>query len=164
MATVRTSASPVAAARVVRLAVVSAGRPAIARHVIAVDPGEDSGEEEKDAVHDTQREAGLEHCAGLVGIDFETVAAEGAENAKVDVVGRAGGDVGAVGAGDEAEVVDTCDECANEAWESKSHGQLELHLQSGASREDKGKVGQPYRDQSARRIWHWRCSCGRGTA
>lgn len=114
MATVRTSASPVAAARVVRLAVVSAGRPAIARHVVAVDPGKDGGEEEKDAIHDAEGEAGLEHGAGLVGIDFETIAAEGAENAKVDVVGGAGGDVGAVGAGDEAEVVDTCDECANE--------------------------------------------------
>lgn len=83
--------------------------------MVAVDPGEHGGEEEEDAVHDTECEAGLEHGAGLVGVDFETISAKGAKNAKVDVVGRAGGDVGAVGAGDEAEVVDTCDECANEA-------------------------------------------------
>lgn len=117
MATMRAPASPVAAARVVRLAVVSTRRSAIARHVVAVNPGEDGSEEEKDAVHDSECEAGLEHGAGLVGIDFEAIAAKRAEDAKVDVVGRAGGDVCAVGAGDEAEVVDTCDECANEAWE-----------------------------------------------
>lgn len=115
MTTMRAPASPVAAARVVRLAVVSARRPAIARHVVAVDPGQDGSEEEENAVHDAECEAGLEHCAGLVGINFEAIAAEGAEDAKVDVVGRAGGNVGAVGASYKAEVVDTCNECANEA-------------------------------------------------
>lgn len=129
--------------------------------MVAVNPGKDGREEEKDAVHDAEREAGLEHCASLVGIDFEAIAAEGAENAKVNVVGRTGGDVGAVGAGDEAEVVNTCDECANEtcgkgdSWSASSF--------TVAQQEEQGEiVGEPYRDQSAQRILHWRYSCGRG--
>lgn len=102
MATMRAPAPPVAAARVVRLAVIPTRRPAIARHVVAVDPRQHRREEEKDAIHDSKREAGFEHGAGLVGADIDTIAGEGAEYAKVNVVGRAGGDVCAVGACNEA--------------------------------------------------------------
>jgi hypothetical protein len=83
--------------------------------LVAVEPGQDGGEEEEDAVHDAEGEAGLEHGAGLVGADRDAVAVEVAEDAEVDVVLVAGGDVGTVGAADPAEVVDCCDECADEA-------------------------------------------------
>lgn len=100
----------VSAARVVRLAVVLR----VLGDAVAVEPGEDGGEEEEDAVHDAEREAGLEHGARLVGVDRDAVAVEGPEYPEADVVARPA-DVGAVGAGDEAEVVDGCDEGADES-------------------------------------------------
>lgn len=100
----------VAPARVVRLAVVAG----VLGDAVAVEPGEHGGEEEEDAVHDAEREAGLEHGARLVGVDVDAVAVEGPEYPEADVVARPA-DVGAVGAGDEAEVVDGCDEGADEA-------------------------------------------------
>lgn len=117
MAPMRAATLPVSAARVVRLAVVALRRAAVFRDVAAVDPGQHSGEEEEDAVHDAEREAGLEHRARLVGVDVEPRAVELAEDAKVDVVAVAAHDVGAVGVRDEAEVVDACDERADEACE-----------------------------------------------
>lgn len=98
-------------ARVVRLAVV----PRVLADAIAVEPGEHGGEEEEDAVHDAEGEAGLEHGARLVGVDVDAVAVEGPEYPEVDVVGRPA-DAGAVRAGDEAEVVDRCDEGADESF------------------------------------------------
>lgn len=113
----------VAAARVVRLAIVALGRArpagvatAARRHVAAVDPGEHGGEEEEDGVHDAEGEGGLEHGAGFVGVDAEARAVVGAEDAEVEVVGRAGRDGDAVCVGDEAEVVDAGDEGADEGW------------------------------------------------
>lgn len=124
MAPVAAPAPAVAAARVVRLAVVpvaaaaavlaSRGGAAAAADAVAVQPGEDGGEEEEDGVHDAEGEARLEQGARLVGVDADAVAVD-AEEAEVDGVGRAVGDVGAVGAGDEAEVVDAGDEGADEA-------------------------------------------------
>lgn len=100
----------VSPARVVRLAVVAG----VLGDAVAVEPGEHGGEEEEDAVHDAKRKTGLEHGARLVGVDRDAVAVEGPEYPEADVVARPA-DVGAVGAGDEAEVVDCCDEGADEA-------------------------------------------------
>ena len=100
----------VSPARVVRLAVV----PRVLSDAVAVEPGQHGGEEEEDAVHDAEGEAGLEHGARLVGVDVDAVAVEGPEGPKVDVVARAP-DAGAVGARDEPEVVDCCDEGADES-------------------------------------------------
>lgn len=116
MTAMRAPATTVAAPRHMRLAIIALRRPAVvACHAVAVEPGQHGGEEKEDAVHDAEGEAGLEHGARLVGVDGDAVAVEGAEDAKVDVVGRAGRDVGAVGVGDEAEVVDACNEGADEA-------------------------------------------------
>lgn len=101
----------VAAARVVRLAVVLG----VLADALAVEPGEHGGEEEEDAVHDAKGEAGLEHGARLVGVDVDAVAVEGPEYPEADVVARPA-DAGAVRAGDEAEVVDRCDEGADESF------------------------------------------------
>lgn len=107
------AAPPVAPARVVRLAVVFrvplVGAPA------AVEPGQHGGDEEEDAVHDAEGEAGLEHGAGLVRVDRDAVAVEAAKDAKVHVVLVAAAYARAVGAAYEAEVVDCCYECAYEA-------------------------------------------------
>jgi len=100
----------VAAARVVRLAVVAG----VLADAVAVEPGQDGGEEEEDAVHDAEGEAGLEHGARLVGVDGDAVAVEGPKRPEGDVVARAR-HVGAVGARDESEVVDGRDEGADES-------------------------------------------------
>lgn len=100
----------VAAARVVGLAVV----PRVLADALAVEPGQHGGKEEEDAVHDAEGEAGLEHGARLVGVDVDAVAVEGPERPEVDVVARAP-DAGAVRARDESEVVDGCDEGADES-------------------------------------------------
>lgn len=122
VAAVAAPAAAVAAARVVGLAVVAVGgggagaaAGAAAAHAVAVEPGEEGGEEEEDDVHDAEGEARLEQGARLVRVDAEAVAVELAKDAKVDVVGGPGRDVRAVGPGDEAEVVDACDEGAEEA-------------------------------------------------
>lgn len=107
----------VAAARVVRLAVVLG----VLADALAVEPGEHGGEEEKDAVHDAEGEAGLEHGARLVGVDIDAVAVEGPEYPEADVVARPA-DAGAVRAGDEAEVVDRCDEGADESFSRRDAG------------------------------------------
>lgn len=100
----------VSPARVVRLAVV----PRVLADAVAVEPGEHGGEEEEDAVHDAEGEAGLEHGARLVGVDADAVAVEGSKRPEADVVARPA-DVGAVRAGDEAQVVDSSDEGADES-------------------------------------------------
>ena len=59
----------VAVAVIVGLAIV--GLAIAIADLIAVHPGEDAGEEEHDAVHDAEGEAGLEHGAGLVDVDVD---------------------------------------------------------------------------------------------
>lgn len=102
----------VAAAGVVGLAVVAG----VLGGLVAVEPGQDGGHEEEDAVHDAEGPAGLEHGARLVRVDRHAVAVVLAEDAKVDVVRVAPADAGAVGAADEAEVVDCGDEGADKAY------------------------------------------------
>lgn len=79
---------------------------AIASEAVAVHPGKYGGEEEKDCVHDAECEGSFQECAILVGVDGE----EGAARQEAAI------NVGAVGVGDEAEVVDTGDEGAHEAY------------------------------------------------
>lgn len=175
MAPVAAAACAVAAARVVGLAVVAAAAPAPAAgggggadEAVAVEPGEDGGEEEEDAVHDAEGEAGLEHGAGLVGVDADAVAVEGAENAKGEVVRVAAADVGAVGAGDEAEVVDARYEGTDEGCDAeRGVGLVTCSLWLVLALEWAGEGGgalwkhEPYQDRRGRRSAHWRCSCDR---
>lgn len=86
-AAVGASASSVAVAGVVRLAVVAGLGGVVLGESAAVQPGQDGGEEEEDAVHDAEGETGLEEGACLVGIDAHTVAIEAAKDSKVDIVG-----------------------------------------------------------------------------
>lgn len=145
----------VSPARVVRLAVV----PRVLGDAVAVEPGEHGGEEEEDAVHDAEREAGLEHGARLVGVDRDAVAVEGPEYPEADVVARPA-DVGAVGAGDETEVVDCCDEGADESCGENMYVSGIAHRCSGG----RSPVCVSYRDQLRRQRAHWSCSCGRRRA
>lgn len=117
-AAVGAPAAAVAVAGVVRLAVVArlalaAVSVAVLGEAVAVQPGQDGGEEEHDAVHDAEGEAGLEQGARLVGVDAHARAVD-AKEAKVDVVGGPRRDVGAVGARDEAQVVDARDQGPDE--------------------------------------------------
>lgn len=99
-------AAAVSATRIVRLAVVARTAAAVvARDAVAVQPGQNSGEKEEDNVHDAKRKRGLEQRAVLVGVDGE----------KGPVGQEACVDVGAVGVGDEAEVVDAGYESAYDA-------------------------------------------------
>lgn len=79
--------------------------------------GEDAGKEEKDAVHDPEGEAGLEHGAGLVDVDgiFAAPASTpGSKDSKVDVE-TAGLEVGASRPGHAAKDGDAGDESRQEA-------------------------------------------------
>lgn len=152
MATVAAPAPAVTATRVVGLTVVAAAATlscVVATDAVAVEPCEDRGEEEEDAVHDAEGKASLEKGACLVGVDAEAIAVELAENTEVEVVGGARGDMGAVGAGDEAEVVDARNESADEACSIGKMSMLAMWLVPWLreSREvgDRGGLGE--------RIW-----------
>lgn len=112
-ATVGASAPPVAVAGVVRLTVVASLAGVVLGEPVAVQPGQNGGEEKEDAVHDAEGETGLQKGTCFVGIDTHAIPCEIAKNAKVDVVGRARGDVRAICASDETEVVHSCDECSD---------------------------------------------------
>lgn len=132
VAPMATPARAVPAARVVRLAIIPAAAAlatttAAAADAVAVQPGEHGGEEEEDGVHDAEGEARLEQRARLVGVDAQAVAVD-AKEAKVDVVRGAVANVGAIGAGDEAEVVDAGDEGTYEACEVGGGGLAAFHL------------------------------------
>lgn len=77
--------------------------------------GKNSGEEEEHGVHDAEGEACLEHGARLVDIDGEATEMGVAEYPEGDIVGIAGGDMCAVCASNEAQVVDTSYQSANKA-------------------------------------------------
>lgn len=110
----RTTAASVAVSVIVSLSVV--GLAVGTAGAVAVEPSQDGGEEEEDAVHDAKGEAGLEHGASLVdrGVDA-VVGVGGTKGTKVEVEAAAGGDVDTVGLGDVAQVPDGGDECADEA-------------------------------------------------
>lgn len=78
---------------------------------------QDARVEEKDAVHDAEGEAGLEHRARLVDIDREGRVgglAKVSKRTEADVQ-RAGGEAGATGVGDVTKLDHTRDESADEA-------------------------------------------------
>lgn len=86
--------------------------------VLAVDEQcQEGGPGKEDYFHDSQRKASLQHCAGLVDVQrqrvvhLRAVLAEGTEG---DPDGTAI-PVCAVGVCDEAQLVDSCDESAEEA-------------------------------------------------
>lgn len=113
-AAVRAAAVTVAVAVVVSLAVV--GLAVGAAGAVAVEPGEDGGEEEEDAVHDAKGEAGLEHGARLVDRGVDAVVRVGrAKGPKVDIEATAGADVYAVGVGNVAQIPDSGDEGTHKA-------------------------------------------------
>lgn len=120
-AAVGASAPPVAVARVVRLTVVAGLTGVVFRKPAAVQPCQDGSEEEEDTVHDAEGEAGLEKGACLVGVHTDPVSVEGAKDAEVKIVGRTSGDIRAVCAGDEAEVIHCCDECSDESCDLIGH-------------------------------------------
>lgn len=82
---------------------------------ITVQDGENGGDEEEDAVHDAEGEAGLEHSARLVDGDVDSVEVGRTEDAKTLIIRAACLNVGAVGARDPTEVVHAGDQSANEA-------------------------------------------------
>lgn len=116
--------------------------PLVTAHAATVHPGERRGEEEEDAVHDAQGEAGLEHAAGLVRVQAQVAArviAEGPQrDAPVD-----GADDGAVGAGDEAQRVDAGDEGADEAQIDQGN---ELRVGAAAVVAEQGEDGPEHGD------------------
>ena len=83
--------------------------------VVTMNPGEDGGDEEEDAVHDAEGKAGLEHRTGLVDRDIHAVDRGGTEDAKADIKRVAPRQVCAVGVGDESQVVYCSDEGTDEA-------------------------------------------------
>jgi len=104
------AAAPVMMMR--RLAVVSL--LALGR-VVAVDDGHHRRDEEEDGVHDTEREARLEHAARLVDADVKRVEGRASQDAEIRLVRAVGRDRGAVHARDKAEIIDSRDEGADES-------------------------------------------------
>ena len=80
-----------------------------------------TGDEEEDAVHDAEGEAGLEHGARLGRADVQAVDGRAAQRAEGDGVRRAGGHVRAVGVRDEAQLVHAGDQGADEAQVHEGH-------------------------------------------
>ena len=76
---------------------------------------DEAGDEEENAVHYTKGKAGFQHRAGLVQIDGEGTGTREAVRAQADIEGLIALKLSAVGHGDAPELVDTCDEGANEA-------------------------------------------------
>ncbi len=82
---------------------------------VAVQAGDDGGEEEEDGVEDAEGEGGLEHGARLVDVDAgDAVDGGAAEDAEAHVHRGAAHDVGAVGVGQEPLLVHGPDEGADE--------------------------------------------------
>lgn len=146
----RAPVAAVAAPAAVSVVVAAAGAVAarlvavlLLLRAVAVEPGEDGGEGEEDAVHDAEGEGGLEHGARLVGADVEAVDAGRPEDAEADVPPVARDDVGAVGARDEAQVVDGGDEGAEEAQVDQSHearvGAAAVVAEEGEQRPDEAQ-------------------------
>jgi hypothetical protein len=81
--------------------------------MLSQEESEDGSDEEEDDVHDGKGPARLQHRARLGGVDAKPAAlVVGAEDAQVDV-DVAGGEVGAIGVGDAAKLVDTGDQGAD---------------------------------------------------
>lgn len=89
---------------------------------VSVEPGQDGGEEEEDAVHDAKGETSFEHGAGLVhsGVDA-VVGVSGTEGPKVYVKAAAGVDVDAVGGSYVTQIPDRGDEGPDETQVDDRH-------------------------------------------
>lgn len=94
-----------------------------------MNPGQQTGNEKEDAIHDTKSEARLQHGARLVDINAERVEVGGPHGAQVDKVRVALVDRGAVHVADPAQVKDGGDEGADESEVDKGD---ELRVGGGA--------------------------------
>lgn len=101
------------------MAMMARAAPALVHNpfilVIAMQNGQHRRHKKEDAVHDPQRKTGLEHGARLVDGNVDAVEARAPKDAEGLVNAAARFDAGAVGLCDPAEVVDACDQGANEA-------------------------------------------------
>jgi hypothetical protein len=70
---------------------------------------------EENAIHNRKRKASLQHRALLISSKMQAIHINAAQYAEVDLVGIAGCDVRAVFMGDAAQLVDACDQGADEA-------------------------------------------------
>jgi hypothetical protein len=115
------AAPSVAVTVIVRLAVVRL--TVFGAHAIAVEPGQDAGEEEEYAIHDAEGEASLEHGARLVDVDVPRVEAGRAQGPQRQVERVTRTDRGAVQACESAHVPNGGDEGADEAEIDDGHSQ-----------------------------------------
>jgi len=70
---------------------------------------------EENAIHNPKSKASLQHRALLIGTKMQAIHINASQDSKVDLVGIAGCDVGAVFVGYAAQFEDACDERADEA-------------------------------------------------
>lgn len=94
-----------------------------------MNPGQQTGNKEEDAIHDTKSEARLEHRTRLIDINPERVKVGGPHGAQVDKVRVASVDGGAVHVADPAQIKDGGDEGADESEVDKGD---ELRVGGGA--------------------------------
>lgn len=97
----RAAAAAVAVAVSMRLAVVRCAVSGAC--AIAVQTRENAGDEEEDAIHDAEREGGLEHSARLVNVSVPVGNGGAAKGTEADVVGVAARNMRAVGSGNHAQ-------------------------------------------------------------
>jgi hypothetical protein len=86
--------------------------------VTVEEQGQDEGDEKEDDVHDAKDPRSFEHGAVLVDVEMPTAAGIVSEYSKIDVDGSR--EVGTIGVSDATEIVDPCNECADEAQVDKS--------------------------------------------
>lgn len=98
-------------AHAVAVRVVVAG---VAPEAVTAEPGEKTGEEEHDDVHDGEGPAGLEHGTGFAGGPVPGAGGDDAQGGEVTVPIGVAGDVVAAGIADVAQGVDRADEGADE--------------------------------------------------
>jgi hypothetical protein len=79
-----------------------------------MEEGQHARDGKENAVHDAKREAGLQHAALLIRREMQGIKGQCADK-EVDLVWSAGGDGGAVFAGDAAQFVYACDQGPDEA-------------------------------------------------
>ncbi|RWA14461.1 hypothetical protein EKO27_g654 [Xylaria grammica] len=101
-----------AVAVAVRVRLADVGLLIPGAEAIAMQGGQDGGEEEEDGVEDAEGEARLEHGARLIDLHAEPIDRRTAKDAETDVDRRAADHVRAVGVGDEAQLVHGADEGA----------------------------------------------------
>ena len=105
----------------------------------------------EDAVHDAERKAGLQHCTRLVDVRREWAASIKAVGAQAHVEGAIVTEVGAVGLGNTAQLVNARNERTNEAEvnEGDEDGGFASRLspEEGHDRPDTGQDGDDEKDE-----------------